>query len=220
MIRYEGVFINDKPVGEWKRFHQNGRLKAKLIYRPDSEKIRAELYDTDAMLVSRGNFIGKAKDSTWTYFDNGSIIARENYDNGLKSGASYSYLPDGKVISQSVWLNGKLNGLSCEFYPSGAKKSEIQYANGKRNGQGRIYYESGRIQMEGKYDQDEYADEWNFYNADGTLKFQLKYKNGELLNPETIDSLQLKEFRALDRNRGKLKDPANYIENPEEYPVR
>lgn len=220
VIRYEGIFLNDKPAGEWKRYHQNGKIKAILVYQQGSDKVRAELFDTEGILVSRGNFTGTAKDSTWTYFDNGTIVARESYVNGLKNGVALFYLPDGKIINESAWSKGKLNGLSSEYYPSGAKKCEMNYSDGKRNGQTKIYLESGQVQMEGKYNQDQYTDTWNIYNPDGTLKFQLKYKNGELLNPETVDSLQLKEFKAFDRDKGKLKDPEHYMENPEEYPIR
>jgi antitoxin component YwqK of YwqJK toxin-antitoxin module len=27
---YEGVFNNDKPVGEWRRYHENGGLKSHI----------------------------------------------------------------------------------------------------------------------------------------------------------------------------------------------
>jgi antitoxin component YwqK of YwqJK toxin-antitoxin module len=218
VIRYEGVFINDKPIGEWKRFHENGKLKAKLVYLPNSDKVRAELYDTGGILVSRGNFIGAAKDSIWTYYDNTIIVARESYDKGLKNGISYSYSLGGKVISESAWSNGMLNGISREYYPSGAKKSEVNFLDGKRHGEARVYFESGQVQTEGKYKQDLYADNWKYYNPDGTLKFQLKYQNGILLNPEMVDSLQLKEFKAFDRDKLRLKDPEHYLNNPEEYP--
>lgn len=220
ILRYEGYFKNDKPIGEWKRFHQNGELKAKLVYSPNSNKIIAELYDTEGILVSRGNYFGTEKDSIWTYYDNNVIVARENYLKGLKNGFSYSYLPDGSVISKSNWLNGKLNGELREYYSSGNKKSEISYLDGKRHGDIRIYFESGKVQIEGKFDQDKYTDDWSFYNEDGTLKFKLKYKDGILLNSGTVDSLQLKEFKAFDRDKRSLKDPEHYIENPEEYPMR
>ena len=219
-IRYEGYFKNNKPAGEWKRFHQNSKLKANLSYFPNSNKVTAEIYDTDGLLISRGNYSGTQKDSIWTYYDKNIIIARENYVKGLKNGLSYFYSPDGKVIKETNWLNGKLNGLSREYYSSGSKKSEINYVNGKRHGDFYIYFESGQIQIEGKYDLDQCADKWKYYYPNGTVKFKLEYRDGILLNPEKVDSLQMKEFNSFDRAKGRLKDPEHYIDNPQEYIVR
>jgi antitoxin component YwqK of YwqJK toxin-antitoxin module len=89
--------------------------------------------------------------------------------------------------------------------------------DGKRQGESRIYTESGEIQIEGMYDNDQFAGNWKFYSTDGRLKFQLKYKDGILQDAQVLDSLQLNEFKAFDRAKGKIKDPERYRENPEEY---
>jgi antitoxin component YwqK of YwqJK toxin-antitoxin module len=216
-IRYEGYFNDDKPVGEWKRYHENGKLKAILIYILNSDKVKAQLFDPDGSLLSGGNFIGTLKDSIWTYFDNTVIVARESYTNGLKNGMSVTYYPDGKSAVENQWINGKLNGVWHEFYPSGEKKSETHYLNGKRQGESRIYFDSGQIQIEGVYDNDQYSGAWKFFNTDGTMKLLLEYKDGILQNPEASDSLQLNEFKAFDQAKGKIKDPGRYRDNPEEY---
>jgi len=39
--RYEGSFRDNKPVGEWKRYHENGKLKANLYYKENSDKMKA-----------------------------------------------------------------------------------------------------------------------------------------------------------------------------------
>lgn len=216
-VRYEGYFKNDKPVGEWKRYNENGKLKAILVYIPNSAKVKAGLYDPNGSLVSRGNFILTKKDSIWTYYDNGIVIGRESYSNGLKNGKSVTYYPDGTTLNETEWLNGTLNGAWNEFYSSGKKKSETHYIDGKRQGDSRIFFETGRIQIEGMYDNDHCTGTWKHYNPDGTIKLQFEYKDGILQNPETFDSLQLKEFKAFDKAKGTLKDPDHYRENPEEY---
>ena len=216
-VRYDGSFINDKPMGEWKRFHENGKLKATLLHALNSDKVKAELFDSEGLLVAKGNFIGTLKDSVWTYYDNKAIIARENYNNGMKNGKSFSYSADGKTLSETDWVNGRLNGLEREFYIEGNKKSETRYLDGKRQGDSNIYFETGKVQIEGSYNNDRYTGRWKFYNPDGSLKFQLDYKDGIMQNPEALDSLQLKEFKAFDETKGKLKDPERYRENPEEY---
>ena len=216
-VRYDGSFIDDKPVGEWKRYHENGKLKATLLYAPNSDKVKSELFDSEGLLVAKGNFTGTLKDSVWTYYDNKVIIARERYNKGLKNGKSFAYSADDKTLSETDWVNGKLNGLELEFYPTGNKKSETRFLDGKRQGDSKIYFETGRVQIEGSYDNDQYIGTWKFYNPEGSLKFQLEYKDGIMQNPEALDSIQLKEFKAFDQKKGKLKDPERYRENPEEY---
>jgi antitoxin component YwqK of YwqJK toxin-antitoxin module len=217
MVRYEGSFVNDKPSGEWKRYHENGKLKAILTYLPNSEKVKAELFDPEGAMISKGNFIGTRKDSIWTYYDNNVIVARESYSKGLKNGTCYTYYPDGKICVENNWTEGKLNGSWREYYSSGTIKSETRYFDGKRQGDSRIYFESGEIQIEGMYDNDQCSGTWKFYNPGGKVIFQMKYEAGVLLNPETLDSLQLNEFKALDNSKGKIKDPEHYRENPDEY---
>lgn len=216
-VRYEGYFDNDKPVKEWKRYHENGKLKAILVYVPNSEKVKAELYDLEGSLFSKGNYNGKEKDSIWTYFNNKVIVARESYQKGLKNGKSFAYYSDGKTADETEWLNGKLNGIWREFYPSGNKKSEISYLDGKRQGNSRIYFESGQTQIEGLYDNDQCAGTWKFYNPEGKIKLKLEYKEGTLQNPDALDSLELVDFNAFDKAKGTIKDPEHYRENPEEF---
>ena len=87
-IRYEGSFTNDKPVGEWKRFHENGKIKALLHQFPDSDKSLAELFDSNGVRYAKGNFKGTVKDSTWNYYNNLRLVGKENFSNGLKNGRS------------------------------------------------------------------------------------------------------------------------------------
>ena len=215
-IRYEGSFVNDQPVGEMKRFHENGKMKARMIYFPNSDKVSAELFDEEGVLYAAGNYLKTAKDSTWTYFNNKKIVGREDFLKGLKNGRSVTYHEDGKPATESSWVNGIQNGVSRSFFPSGNKKSEIMYKDGKRNGISLVYYESGFQEIIGHYVNDDTDGSWKFQDEKGKLKFELRYKAGILLNPEIIDSIQANEFKAFDRAKGVLKDPAEYQHNPEE----
>ena len=216
-IRYEGSFVDDRPVGEWKRFHENGKLKAHLFHVPNTDKVAAELYDSEGILYAKGNYIKTVKDSTWKYFNKQKLVGQEDFSLGLRNGRSMTYFEDGKPASESVWVNGELNGVSRSFFPSGSKKTEIMYRNGKRNGASLVYYESGIQEIVGFYIDDNADGTWKFQDENSNLKYELKYKTGVLLNPEVVDSLQDKEFKTFDRAKGLLKDPADYIGNPEEY---
>ena len=216
-IRYEGSFANDKPVGEWKRFHENGKIKALLHQFPNSDKASAELFDNNGVRYAKGNYKGTAKDSTWNYYNNLRLVGQENYSGGIKNGRSLTFFENGIPATESNWTNGLLDGVCRSFYSSGEKKTETIFQQGKREGLNLVYYESGKPQITGQYDNDQSDGTWKFMDESGKVKYQLKYKKGILLNPEVVDSIQANEFKAFDRAKGKLKDPEDFSQNPEEY---
>lgn len=216
-IRYEGSFTNDKPSGEWKRFHENGKIKAHLVHLFNTDKVTAELYDGDGVLYAKGNFKGTEKDSTWTYFNNLRLVGTETFSDGRKNGRSVSLFENGTPVSESHWIKGVLDGVSRSFYPSGKKKSEIMYRQGKRQGLSLVYYEPGQLEISGQYSNDLSEGAWKFMDRSGIVMYELKYKSGVLLNPEVIDNIQAGEFKAFDRARGMLKDPQDFSQDPGEY---
>jgi antitoxin component YwqK of YwqJK toxin-antitoxin module len=218
--RYEGSFADGKPVGEWTRYHENGKIKAKLFHVPQSEKVKASLYDDEGILYAKGNYQGIVKDSVWNYYNNNTIVGNEYFVKGKREGKSLSFYADGTIAKEVNYKSDLLQGPWREFYPSGSKKAEMVYNNGIRDGWCIIYYENGQTQIEGKYLNDREDGPWSFFAEDGKLKFKLEYQKGNLLNPEVADSLQLKEFSEFDKNRGKFKDPAFFRNNPDELMKR
>lgn len=216
-VRYEGSFADDKPVGEWKRFHENGKIKAHLFHIPNTDKATAELFDSNGVRYAKGNFKGTAKDSTWNYYNNTQLVGQENFSDGTKNGRSLTFFENGNPATESNWANGLLNGVSRSFYSSGKKKTETLFQQGKRQGLSLVYYESGQNQITGQYTNDQSDGTWKFLDENGKVKYELKYKVGVLLNPEVIDSIQANEFKAFDRAKGKLKDPQDFTQSPEEY---
>jgi antitoxin component YwqK of YwqJK toxin-antitoxin module len=217
-IRYDGSFINDKPVGEWKRFHENGRIKARLSHLPNSDKVSAELFDINGIRYAKGNYTGTLKDSTWNYYNNQRLVGQENFSGGVKNGRSLSFFESGLPAVESYWMKGSLNGVIRRFYPTGQKKVETMYRMGKRDGPNLIYYESGKVEISGQYLNDLSDGIWKFTDDKGVVRYELKYKAGVLLNPEIADSIEAGVFRVFDSARGKLKDPEDFSKNPEEYP--
>lgn len=216
-IRYEGSFTDNKPVGEWKRFHENGKIKAHLYHSLNTDKASAELFDSNGVRYAKGNYKGTVKDSTWNYYNNLRLVGQENFSNGEKNGRSLTFFESGNPATESNWVSGMLNGVSRSFYPSGKKMMEIMYRQGKRQGLNLVYYESGVTQITGQYNNDQSDGTWKFNDENGTLKYELKYKMGVMLNPEVVDSIQANEFKAFDRAKGRLKDPEDFSQNPEEY---
>jgi len=216
-VRYDGSFSNDKPVGEWKRFHENGKIKAIFHHSPNTDKVAAELFDSNGILYAKGNYIGIVKDSAWNYYNNLKPVGLENFSKGMKNGKSFFLFENGNLSAESSWEDGLLNGVSRSFYSSGKKKTETMFQNGKRQGLSLVYYESGQNQITGQYYNDQSDGKWKFLDENGKVKYELIYKAGVLLNPQIVDSIEANEFKAFDRAKGKMKDPQDFTQSPEDY---
>ena len=68
---YEGQFVDDIPVGEFKYFYSNGHLKIRTVFaesgRLNRTKIFFESYKKN--IQAEGNYYDKKKDSTWNYYN-------------------------------------------------------------------------------------------------------------------------------------------------------
>ncbi len=206
-LKYEGTFVNNKPADVWKRYHENGKMKALMSYRPGSERVSASLYDEDGKLYAKGVFEGTLRDSTWNFFKGDQIVQIENYRNGNKEGKATRFGKEGTVISEKNWKNDVQDGKSVEFYPTGIKKIEVTYVEGKRNGPALFYDETGAVTMEGSYADDFSDGDWKVFGSDGKLKYQIKYNKGDIINNGALDTLQLKQFKQYDKVRGKIPEP-------------
>lgn len=87
-LLYEGHFKNDEPIGEFKRYHPNGMLKARLIYSETSDTIEAELFDIHGKLMAKGKYLGQLKIGKWQYFQKGQLVSEEVFENNQKHGIS------------------------------------------------------------------------------------------------------------------------------------
>lgn len=206
-LRYEGTFGHSKPVGEWKRYHENGKIKALMNYRPNSARVFATLFDEDGVCYAKGVFEGTLRDSIWHFYSGDILLQTENYRLGKKEGKSTVYHPDGKMISEKEWKNDLPDGIAIEYDPSGIKRSEISYIEGKKSGRANFYDESGALTMEGSYLDDLSDGTWKMFEKDGKLKYQIIYQKGEILNSGALDSMQINQFKQYDKVRGKIPEP-------------
>jgi len=206
-LKYEGKFDRNKPVGKWKRYHENGKVKALMSYRLNSDRVFALLFDEEGILYAKGVFDGTLRDSTWNFSKGDLVVRTENYHMGKKEGKATTYDKDGKVISVKEWKNDLPDGISLEYYPSGKKRSEVSFVGGKRNGKALFYDENGLKSMEGSYLDDLSDGGWNLYGKDGKFLYQIKYAKGDIVNKGELDSLQIKASKQIDKARGKIPEP-------------
>lgn len=215
---YSGNFKDNYPIGNMKRFHANGNLKAELFFTNKGQKTKANLYNESAQLIAQGNFIQSKKDSVWVYFDkNKNIRASEAFDKGIKNGKSIYYFKNGKTAETINFLNDKRNGAWKRFFENGKPYLEANYSSGNLNGITQSYYSNGLIEYGGSYKNNQRDGNWDFYSNKGELLFSIEYKNGIASNQDELDKIQQAKLKEMEKKKAHLIDPERFVDDPDAY---
>lgn len=86
------------------------------------------------------------------YDAQGRLQMEGQMKDGQRHGIWISYFPDGRVRSRSDYQLGRLQGVSTVFRPNGAMYYTGQYRNGKEVGTWRFYDEQGELARTVEYD--------------------------------------------------------------------
>lgn len=216
-LMYEGTFSDDKPVGIWKRYFDNGNLKAILEYDINSDSVRAQLFEVNDQPVASGTYLNEKKAGNWTYFSGTAKIAEEHFKEGMKNGLSRKYYKTGELLEESTWKEDLLEGPYRAFFPSGKPYLECMYSKNKRNGLCISYYESGGMEVEASYENDLPVGTWTYYRENEGVKYRLHYIAGHLTNPETLRGVTTRELEELEKVRDRLDDPEKFLDDPSLY---
>lgn len=74
------MFVNGKRNGLCKTYHENGKIKIKVIYKYDDEIGRYERYHDNGKISELGNYVNGYIDGIYDYFDRkGKMICRKIY---------------------------------------------------------------------------------------------------------------------------------------------
>ena len=214
-LLYEGEFKDGKPVGEWKRFHPGGQVKAHMFYKGDTAQ--AVLYDVWRKKIAEGNYLNQKKEGLWLIYKNDKKVAEESYKNGLKHGLSKKFYNTYEVMEESDWVNGKQHGNYQVFYKSGQAYLQCKISNSMRDGLFLVNFENGQQQLIGAYKNNLRDGEWKYQNNRGEHLYSLLYNNGELLNPQVRDSVANIQMQDLEQNKGAILDPEKFMQDPSEY---
>jgi len=216
-LMYEGKFQNDEPVGEWRRYHENGALRAILLHIEATDSVAARLFDPAGKKLAEGTYLGEKKTGRWIYFSEGRKVSEEEFAGGLKSGTSRIYYPSGELLEESEWMDNKKSGRYRAFYPTGKPFLECIYSNDQRNGFCVTYYPSGEMEVDAFYLEDVPDGNWKYYSEKGEIRYTLHYSAGVLLNPDVLYEMDTRELEEMERQGKSLVDPEKYLNNPTEY---
>jgi antitoxin component YwqK of YwqJK toxin-antitoxin module len=218
---YEGFFKDGKPAGKLIRFHPNGKTRAELNYLTDGLQVEARLFDTDGRLRAEGTYQNQLKEGLWSFYsEKEKPVFRINYTGGKVHGEALRFDAEGELMEQTNWVNNTMNGLQTIFFPDRKPQAKITYRNGVMDGPYQLLFENGIPEVQGFYADGLKTGKWIYNLQNGNTDYQLNYKKGKLLNPDMLDARQRESFDRYEKNRKLLKDPQNFLNNPEELMIR
>ncbi|MEX2231993.1 MAG: rhomboid family intramembrane serine protease [Cyclobacteriaceae bacterium] len=96
-----GRYENDKPVGKWETYHDNGKIASEVFY--NNSYFLKNLWDSlGNQLVIDGNGRDIQR------YPNGAIATEGEYRHGLKEGYWYGHHPNGEMYYEENYYRGRL----------------------------------------------------------------------------------------------------------------
>ena len=206
---YEGSFTDDHPVGEFRRYDEDGALKSLLIYSSDGLGAEAEMYHANGFPASKGKYVDKKKEGVWKFYSSGKkgmLIGEENYAGNKKTGYAFKYYPDGSVAEKIIYKDDKKNGEWIQYHHGGKLALKSSFVNGLVEGKYQAWYENGQTEFLGQYKYDVRDGEWIIYNKDGSVKYRIEYVDG-IARPNKYDNDASDYLDSLEKNKSQIEDP-------------
>ncbi len=190
IVKYKGVFKDDKPIGTFKYYYPSGKLKSVMSFTEEGVKAHNISYHENGKKMAEGDFINQKKTGSWKYFSDvdEKLVSEENYKNGLLDGKSTTYyIAQGKPFEVIEYKNGIKNGEWVKYFMDGQIMTRTFYVNGKLQGNFVNYDPNGTLIVKGQYNAGEMDGTWFYYDEKGKLYRKEVYSNGNLVTSEDIE---------------------------------
>lgn len=208
-IKYQGFFKNNKPVGNFKRFYDDGTIKAIQYYYTDGVSVYTELYYNNGVLAAKGKYVNSLKDSIWNYYSyyDKSLKLTENYSLGKKHGVSKKFYENGQLAEEIDWKNNMKDGKWIQYFPNADTLLKAIFVNDSRQGLFVTYYPGNKIESKGNFSKNLMEGEWEYFDLNGNLKMKTQYIKGENQNKAAVEKAQEEFFKKIEENKGKIPEP-------------
>jgi antitoxin component YwqK of YwqJK toxin-antitoxin module len=188
-MRYEGMFLDDKPVGEFKYYYKDSSLKAITIYSASGDSAATKSFHKNGKTMAEGIYFKQQKEGKWLYYSDvdEALISEENYKNGQLHGKLITFYPEsGKPAEILEYREGKREGPLLKFFPEGSTMTEGTYVNDSLDGKFTLYWPDGKIQVSGAYDHGMQSGDWTYYDEEGNPVSEGDFRF-EVLENDTIE---------------------------------
>jgi antitoxin component YwqK of YwqJK toxin-antitoxin module len=209
--KYDGFFLDGSPIGEFKRFYENGNISVIMDYIQGTDSVYAKFYHQNKFKSSEGYYIKQLKEGEWRYYSEyieNYMVCKEEYSLNLKEGKSVKYHWNGKLAEEVKYISDRREGVWIQYYSDGVMALRAYYEGGKLNGNFEAYTLDGKPMINGIYREDIRTGEWAFFDTDGVLENKLVYRNGIPENNLEIIKSATDLLDELEKRGGVIDDPA------------
>ena len=188
---YEGTFKDDKPVGEMKRYYEDGKIRSIQQFIEGTDNFIIRNFDQNSgKLVSKGAFRGQLRDGEWQCFSGDVMIMSEQWQDGKLSGVTRIFNLNGTLIEEVNWLNDMMVGVRKRFFDDGKLFIAQEYNSvAALTGEVRMYFDNGVLAAKGTYREGKKDGNFEFFNPDRTDDFSFIARDG-VMPPLRIDERQ------------------------------
>jgi antitoxin component YwqK of YwqJK toxin-antitoxin module len=177
---YEATFREGEPVGLMVRYYENGAVRARMEFDPLEDRSYTELFYKNGKKAAEGLYVGKEKDSVWTYYSDfdGTVRIRENYSMGKLHGKGIRYYYSGGISEEVNWVLNSREGPWLQYYEDGSLRLRGTYRNDMLNGPYEVYQADSTLLLSGAYKDNLSDGTWSYYDKTGKLMYTIEYKEG------------------------------------------
>lgn len=195
-IRYEGAFQDDKEIGVFRFYDQNGKILSERKYETPGGISNAVIYMPNGRVEAVGKFDGKKKTGEWKYFSTrGYLVSTDHYIDGVKDGAESFFYSDSTLAEIVYWKEGKKNGEWKKYSEFSKIILEANYSMGQLHGMYMSYYPSAKKKIEGQYKKGLKNGKWFFYSEKGIQEKMEVYEFGDLIQTVIKEGNEIKTIQ-------------------------
>ena len=196
---------NDKMIGEWDVYNENGKVIGKGAFNDEFKKEGEwNWYYESGILKANEHYVSGELDGVLHYYQvNGRLDQVIHYNKGEvegeyrahnKAGAlTYkkefkagvledfrSYYRIGEQYPEEIvpYNNGVVEGKVMNYYENGQLYGELNYSKDLKEGDGKKYYSNGALFSQSTYVADELSGFYEEFDINGTVTFNVNTKDG------------------------------------------
>ncbi len=114
----EGFYRDNKPIGTWKTYHSNSKIKSEIIYKENESSQHAKFYHFDGYLIAEGNTKNREFiDDYFIYDSKGNKLKKS----ALKANEYAQLILKGKIVSYEK----SLSNVIISVFRNGVETKEL-----------------------------------------------------------------------------------------------
>jgi len=193
--RYRGQFKDDKPVGTFFYYYEEGQKSSEVTYEgEDGTTSNAIFFHKNGTIMAEGKYINQKKVGVWKYYDDQTILSSvDPYKDGLLHGMSKVYFLNGQLAAETPYIDGLKNGDFVEYFSDGTVKMKGTYQDNTYTGKYVQNYPDRKVMVEGEYKAAVKDGLWKYFADDGRLKAQQVYETGKLIKEKVEPGFEMEE---------------------------